>query len=85
MALIMNDETVIENGRAGYADGHLWLWFPGFTIQNAAAIAFDPEKTSRIVFHYGEKLEDVYEGFTNCVRIMAEENEIAVCMTKGAG
>lgn len=80
--LIFDDETVIEDGRAGYSDGFLWLWMPGLTMQTAAMIVFDAEKTARIVFQYGE-MQDEYEGFAKCIRIIEEENEIAVCMTKG--
>jgi hypothetical protein len=82
LRLIFDDETVIENGRAGYSSGFLWLWMPGFSMQDAAMIAFNTEKTANIVFQYGE-MQDEYEGFTNCIRIIAEENEIAVCLTKG--
>lgn len=81
LRLILNDETVIENGRAGYSSGFLWLWMPGLTMQDAAMIAFDAEKTEKIVFQYGE-MSDEYEGFTRCTRIMEEEFEIAVCLTR---
>ena len=80
--LILNDETVIEGGQAGYFSGFLWLWLPGLTMQNAATIAFDADKTERITFQYGE-MQDEYEGFTRCIRLMEEEYEIAVCLTKG--
>ena len=80
--LILNDETVVENGRAGYASGSLWLRLPGLTMQDAAMIAFDHNKTERIVFQYGE-MEDVYEAYTNCTGILAEEGQISVCMVRG--
>lgn len=81
--LILNDETVIENGRAGYSSGFLWLWLPGLTMQDAAIIAFNEGKTGKIIFQYGE-MEDTYEGFTRCTRLIENENEIAVCMTREA-
>lgn len=80
--LILNDETVIEGGQAGYSSGFLWLWMPGITMQTAAMIAFDTDKTERIVFQYGE-MEQTYDGFTRCTQIMQEETQIAVCLTKG--
>ena len=82
--LILNDDTVIEDGRAGYSSGFLWLWMPGLTMQTAVMIAFDAEKTQHIVFQYGD-MQDEYEGFTRCIRIAQEETEIAVCMTKEVG
>lgn len=82
MRLILNDGTVIDGGRAGYAAGCLWLYFAG-TIQQAAAIFLDPAKTARIVFEYGE-MEDVHEGFTNCTSINCDiDGNISVCMTRG--
>lgn len=80
--LILADGTVIENGEAGYADGFLWLWFSGMTMQEAAGIFFDPEKTAVIVFEYGE-MSDTYEDFTNCRSIsVSADGLISVCMTK---
>ena len=79
--LILKDGTTIENGRAGYAEGTLWLYLPGFTMPDAAAIAFDYQKTERIEFQYGE-MSDTYSGFTTCRGLMAREGEIAVCMTR---
>ena len=34
--LILSDGTVIEDGQAGLADGNLWLYLPGYTMQDAA-------------------------------------------------
>ncbi len=79
--LFLNDGTIIENGRAGYAEGLLWLYMPGYTMQDAAAIAFDHQKTERIEFQYGE-MTDTYSGFTVCRGILARENEIAICMAR---
>lgn len=80
--LILTDGTEIENGRAGYAQGFLWLYFSGYTMQEAAMMFFDTGKTSRIVFQYGE-MEDAYEGFTVCRNLMIDtDGEISVCMTR---
>lgn len=82
--LILNDGTVIEDGRAGYAQGFLWCYFSGFTIQQAAMLFFDPEKTAKIVFQFGE-MEDTYEGFTNCTTVTIDvDGFVSVCLTKGA-
>lgn len=66
--LILMDRTEIEDGRAGEADGRLWLWFGGMSLSEAAAIAFNPEKTGRIRYQYGA-MEDVYTGYTDCTNI----------------
>ena len=79
--LILNDGTIIENGRAGLDSGFLWLYLPGYTMQDAAAIAFNYQKMERIEFQYGE-MSDTYSGFTTCRGILAREGEIAVCMTR---
>lgn len=82
LRLILSDGTIIENGRAGYAEGSLWLYLPGMSMMEAAMIAFDAEKTAEIIFQYGEE-EKTYEGFTNCIRLMSNESEIAVCLVRG--
>lgn len=81
--LVLNDGTIIPNGEAGLSSGFLWCYLPGFTIQQAASLFFDSSKTSRIVFDYGE-MSETYEGYTTCTRILAEDYQISVCMTKGA-
>jgi hypothetical protein len=81
--LILKDNTTIEDGKAGYADGFLWLWFSGYTLQQAAAIFFDPSKTETIVFQYGG-MQDEYTGFTDCRTLTTNaDGEISVCMVKG--
>ena len=81
--LILNDGTTIENGQAGYSEGILWCFFAG-TMQQAANIFFDPSKTGKIIFQYGE-MEEVYEGFTNCTSInMDVDGNVSVCLKKGA-
>ena len=80
--LILNDGTEIEGGEAGYSNQHLWCFLPGYSIQEAASIFFDADKTSRIVFQYGE-MQDEYNNFTTCVNLMQEEDRVSVCMVKG--
>ena len=81
--LILNDGTTIEDGRAGYAQGFLWLHFTGYTLQQAAEMFFDTSKTSRIEFQYGD-MEDVYEDFTNCINLYIDvDGVVSVCMTRG--
>ena len=81
--LILNDDTCIEDGAAGYADGRLWCWITGFTMQQAAQIFFDTEKTSRIDFQYGS-MTDTYDGYTNPVNLFIDNGgKISVCLTKG--
>lgn len=81
--LVMADGTRIEDGEAGFSDGFLWLWFDGYTIQQAAAISFDQEKTKHIVFEYGEN-QDEYNGYINCRTLSIDAGgKLSVCMTKG--
>lgn len=80
--LILNDGTIIENGEAGCAQGFLWCYFIGYTLQQAASLFFDVSKTSRIVFQYGE-MEDTYNGYTNCVNLNIDaDGMISVCMKR---
>ena len=81
--LILADGTEIEDGRAGYAGGSLWCHWIG-TMQEAAALFFNPEKTAVIRFRYGE-MEDTWEGFTVCINIHMEDGQVYVCMTRGNG
>ncbi len=78
--LIMADDTVIENGRAGETEGRLWCIFPG-TMMDAFGIFFNPAKTSVIRFQYGD-MEESWEGYTNCTNIFTMDNEAHVCMRK---
>ena len=83
--LILNDGTMIENGRAGYSEGYLWLYFTGYTLPEAGSIFFDQTKTASIIFQYGE-MEDVYNGFTVCRNLMIDmDGNVSVCMVKGNG
>ena len=52
--LILADKTTIENGAAGYAEGFLWCYLTGVSMAEAGVLFFDPEKTARIIFEYGE-------------------------------
>ena len=49
--LILMDETTIEDGKCGYADGRLWCWLIGYTMQQAAGIFLDPAKTGKAYIH----------------------------------
>ena len=81
--LILKDGTTIEDGEAGFSQGFLWLWFSGMTLAQASAIVFDPLKTDRIKFQYGE-MSDVYNGFTDCRSISIDtDGVVSVCMVKG--
>lgn len=83
MRLTFKDGTTIENGTAGLAEGCLWLKLPGYSMQQAAALAFDEAKTEEITFEYGE-MQDVYDGYTNCVNIHSDyDGLVSVCMKKG--
>ena len=80
--LILKNGKIIEDGNAVYASGFLWLYFTGYTLQEAGALFFNPAKTDRIVFQYGE-MEDVYEHFTECRTLMIDvDGLVSVCMER---
>ena len=86
--LILNADihrrVTIEGGSAGYADGLLWLYFNGYTMEQASAIFFDTSNTNLIIFQYGD-MQDEYRGYTDCRAISRGTNGIiSVCMAKGA-
>ena len=81
--IILNDGTEINSGLVGYSDGFLWCYLTGYTMQQAAVIFFDEEKTEKIVFVYGAE-SDKYEGFTVCRTISIDvDGKISVCLAKG--
>lgn len=80
--LILADRTILENGRAGYSGGLLWLWFSGMTLAEAAAIALNPQKTIWICYQYGE-MEKIYEHYTVCTNIGIDmDGEISVSLRR---
>lgn len=80
--LILKGRIVIEDGEAGLADGFLWLWFSGMTLQEASVLMFDPARTEKIRFQYGD-FEDTYIGYTNCINLSTDaEGRISVCLKK---
>ena len=81
--LILMDGTTIEDGRAGYSGGFLWLYFSGYTLPEAALMLFDPNKTGKIAFQYGE-MQDDYEGFTVCTSLSIDmDGAISACLKRG--
>ena len=81
--LILKDGTTIEGGEAGQTPVNLWLWFSGYTLQEAAAMFFDTEKTEEITFQYGE-MQSIYRGYTNCTQLdIGTDGTVSVCMKRG--
>ena len=81
--LILNDTVTIEDGLAGYADGFLWCYFTGYTLQEAATIFFKPANTEKIEFQYGES-SDTYEGYTTVRTLSVDtDGKVSVCLAKG--
>ena len=82
-SLTLNNGTVIDGGYAGYSQGRLWCYFAGYTIQEAAALFFDPAKTSHIVYQYGSHTEE-YDGFTECVLVSIDvDGKCSISLAKG--
>jgi hypothetical protein len=53
-------------------------------MQEAAEIVFDPEKTGKIVFEYGEMSNEYYR-FTVCTNLFVEDEKISACLKRGNG
>ena len=52
-------------------------------MQQAAVLFFDPSKTSRIEFDYGD-MQNVYEGYTNCFNLGIDvDGKVTVGLTRG--
>ena len=80
--LILMDGTIIEDGHCGYSEGHLWCWVTGYTMVQAAAIFFDPDKTGKIIYEYGE-MSDEYDGYTNCTNLFIDyDGQVSACLVK---
>ena len=80
--IVLNDSTVIENGRAGYSEGYLWLFFSGYTMLQIAQMFCDTSKTAVIVFKYGE-MQETYD-FTVCTTMNIDiDGNASVCMKRG--
>lgn len=80
--LILSDRTIIENGHAGLSSGFLWLWLPGWSMTDTAQKAFNPATVQSIIYQYGD-MEDTFTGYTVCMNLMQQDDEIAICMVKG--
>lgn len=81
--LILKDGTTLEDSRAGYSGGYLWLWVVNKTLAEAAWLFLDPAKTDVIRFQYGNMV-DRYEHYTRCITLSdGRDGEISVCMTRG--
>ena len=82
--LIFSDNSVIEGAEAGYADGSLWLYVPGCTMQDAAAIGLNTARNNKITFQYGE-MEDTWEGYTVCATLSVSGDGLAsICLKQPA-
>lgn len=79
------DGTKYQGAECGYSEGVLWCFIPGGAdfLQVFQDFA-NPEKTSRIEFHYGE-MTDEYTGFTDFRGAMKNlDGKISVQLRKGA-
>lgn len=84
MRLMLGDGTIVEGGSAGLASGELFLWFPGYTMQQAAEKAFAPAIMCRVLWAAGED-EEIYTGYTECYGLRRDDNENAIIVTMRKG
>ena len=83
--LILNDDTSIENGTAGLADGYLWLYFSGYTFADVVTLFCDTEKTQKIIYRHWNT-QDEYNGYIQPISITVNINGgCSVCMKKDGG
>ena len=79
----INQRVTIENGTAGLAEGFVWCFFDGYTMDQATKIFMNSGNTDQIVFQYGD-MQDVYNGYTDFRSISRDmSGRISVCMAKG--
>ena len=81
MKLALNDGTVVDEGSAGVLGNELWIYLPGYTMQQAAEKAFNANATRRIIWQYGDT-EETYIGYTDCDTIKRDDDRIMVCLLK---
>lgn len=83
--VILADGTTYKNAECGLADGFLWIYIhEDLNLQDVAAVFFNPGKTARIVFEYGE-MSNAYYDMTQVTNLMKQsDGEIAICLTKAA-
>ena len=79
--IIMNNGTTWEDSECGYADGFLWLFLHGVTLQEAYQVVTNPDATEKIIFEYGE-MSDEYSGYNNLQIIRNEDFGCSACLTK---
>ena len=75
--LILNDGTTV-NVTSGLSDGFLWLWFTGYSMQEAANLFLDESKTVHFTINSTE-----YDCFTDCRLIQRNtEGKLSICLTR---
>ena len=79
--VILADGTEIPEAWVS-TDGHsLWINAP-LTMQAGAELFLQPEKTASIRYCYGENVEQVYVGYTECELLNKTGDGLRVLLTK---
>lgn len=83
--VILADGTIYEGAECGLAGGFLWVYIhENMNLQDVATVFFNPGKTARILFEYGE-MSNAYDDMTQVTQLMKQsDGEIAICLTKAA-
>lgn len=83
--VILADGTTYEGAECGLAGGFLWIYIhEDLNLQDVATVFFNPGKTARILFEYGE-MASSYDDMTQVTHLMKQsDGEIAICLTKAA-
>lgn len=79
--LRLNDGTTYPNGSAGLAEGFLWCTIPGGRLEKIAPVFLNKEKTTVILYDYGE-MQDRFEGFTQVWAMQTAADSCSVCLVK---
>ena len=81
--LVLADGTEFDRSECGFSEGTLVCWLPSDTDLRTAFDAFsDPNKTSHIVFHYGE-MQTAYDNCTEFRSLHRDyDNRVVIYLQK---
>lgn len=73
---------ILSDCSAGATTDNLWLYLKGWTLAEAADLAFDQESLERIEFHYGS-LHTTFDGYTKATAVIDRGDRIEVRLAGG--
>ena len=79
--IFLNNGTVFDNSNCGLADGYLWCWIKGSTLEEVVPLFFNPENTKTIKYQIGTTFAS-YIGYTSVRFTRRDSDGCSICMTK---